>query len=140
MNREHRKLQCSTFVIYNLTVTYIIPNSKFFSTNHVFDLIRVALLRIMSVHAPCLVRIFSVLAPCLLRIKVLLYEGGTDRVRTRHGSGMVLNLLIYHCINVRIIAPEAIIIQSITYNEVIRNFHGYVFYIQIYFQLIRFHQ
>ena len=35
---------------------------------------------------------------------------------------------------------ETIIIQSVTYDKVVRDFHRYIFNVEVYLELFRFHQ
>lgn len=52
----------------------------------------------------------------------------------------IMSVSVYYSINVGIVAPEAVIIQPVAHDEIVRNIHGHIFYVQINFQLIGFHQ
>ena len=52
---------------------------------------------------------------------------------------MVL-LFFYYRIDVGIVASEAVIVQPVTYDEVVGDVHGNVFDVEVYLQFVGFHQ
>ena len=46
------------------------------------------------------------------------------------------SFFIHNCINVLIVPPEAVVIQSVTHDEIVGDVHGGIFDVEVHLQLL----
>ena len=51
-------------------------------------------------------------------------------------SPLIATLFVYNCINVLIVPSEAVVIQSVTHDEVVGNAHGGILDVEIHLQFL----